>query len=167
MRQREGQHHKSLSLVKYPARGLLKRTKRVETVTDSLRDTMRTMVTTMYSNQGIGLAATQVGIDLQIVVVDAGDGILKMINPVIVKRDGTDVMDEGCLSVPQTVVRIKRAKVVTVEYLDEWGKRMCKTFEGLTARAIQHEIDHLNGRLIIDYLPWYKKMITIRHLRYV
>jgi len=160
-------NQRSLGLCKYPARVLSKKAKRVETITDGLRDTIKNMLTTMYNNQGIGLAAPQVGLDLQIAVVDAGDGVIKMVNPVITKKEGIDVMDEGCLSVPQTAVRVKRAKVVTVEYLDEWGKHVSKTFKGLTAKAVQHEIDHLNGHLIIDYLPWYKRLITVRHLKYI
>ncbi|MBN1353193.1 MAG: peptide deformylase, partial [Candidatus Omnitrophica bacterium] len=81
-------------------------------------------------------------------------------NPNIVIRRGCSVSVEGCLSMPNVTVEIKRAKEISVSFMDESGKTTVKTFGGITAKAIQHEVDHLNGKLIIDYLPWYKKIFS-------
>ncbi len=151
---------KSFSIVKYPALILRKKTKKVTTLTEEHREILKDMVTTMRKNNGIGLAAPQVGLDMQLAVVDAGEGLLKITNPSIVKKEGLDIMDEGCLSVPSVPVKVKRPKTITVEYTDEWGKINKKIFHGLTAKTMQHEIDHLNGRLILDYLPWYKRIFV-------
>lgn len=149
-----------LSLTKYPALVLRKKARKVKKVTDEVCATLRDMEHAMRKNQGVGLAAPQIGIDLQLAVVDVGDGVVNLINPRIIKKCGADTMDEGCLSVPITLVRVKRAKTVTVEYLDTSGNRVKNNFCGLAAKAIQHEVDHLNGKLIIDYLPWYKRVFV-------
>ena len=91
-------------------------------------------------------------------MIAAGEVLLKMVNPVILSQKGRSGLEEGCLSVPGEGVHVERAEEISVSYLDENGRRCNKTFRGLTARIIQHEIDHLNGKLIIDYLPWYKKI---------
>ena len=149
----------SFSIVKYPASILRKKTKKIKNITEEHRTSLKNMIDTMHKNKGVGLAAPQVGIDMQMAIVNAGEGdILKIINPKILKLEGLDITEEGCLSIPSVLVKVKRSKTVTAEYLDEWGKRITKRFHGLTAKAIQHEIDHLNGRLIIDYLPWYKRV---------
>ena len=153
---------KPFSIVKYPALILRKKTKKVLTLTEEHREILKDMVTTMRKNNGIGLAAPQVGLDIQLAVVDAGEGLLKIMNPSIVKKEGLDIMDEGCLSVPSVPVKVKRPKTITVEYTDEWGGINNKTFHGLAAKVLQHEIDHLNGRLILDYLPWYKRIFVKR-----
>jgi len=158
---------KVLSVTKYPSAVLRKKAKKITDVTDEIRHILRDMLESMYNHNGIGLAAPQIGVSMQLAVIDTGEGIIKLCNPVIVKKDGTDVMDEGCLSLPSITVRVKRAKNVTVEYTDENGKSVKKAFGGITAKAIQHEIDHLNGQLIIDYLPWYKKIAMKRTLKYL
>jgi peptide deformylase len=84
---------------------------------------------------------------------------MKLVNPVIVKKSGSEAQEEGCLSVPDAQVRVKRAKAVTVEYLDENGQAKRVRATGLLARVLQHEIDHLNGRVIIDYLGPLKRLI--------
>ncbi len=152
-------------ITKYPNAILRKKATKVQKVTDDIRDILKKMLRTMYTNQGIGLAAQQVGLDIQVAVVDAGEGVLKIINPVILDRSGDDVTDEGCLSLPATLVTVKRARNLTLQYQDEWGKVLKRSFSGLTAKAIQHELDHLNGQLIIDYLPWFKKMVITRQLK--
>jgi len=149
---------RSFSIIKQPAAALRKKSRRIKKVTDEHRLIIEKMIAAMKNSKGMGLAAPQVGIDLQIAVVDTGEVLLKIINPSIVKKEGSNTMDEGCLSVSNAVVRVKRAGRITVEYTDEWGKRVKKTFVGLTAKAIQHEVDHLNGRLIVDYQPWYKRI---------
>lgn len=147
-----------LEIKTYPAPILRKKAQAVGRVTDHERRLINHMVETMYANQGIGLAAPQVGVAKRISVVDAGDGVLKMINPVILEKKGASVLEEGCLSILGRQVEIERAEDVSISFLDEKGKRTTKNLKGLSARAIQHEIDHLNGKLIIDYLPWYKRI---------
>ena len=88
-----------------------------------------------------------------------------LINPVITSLDGTETQEEGCLSIPGTTVKVRRAKKITVQYMDENGEVRQLRAEGLLARAIQHEIDHLNGKVIIDYLNPIKKALTKRGLR--
>lgn len=113
----------------------------------------------MYISKGVGLAATQVGVDKRIAVIDVGEGLLNIINPVIVKAIGSEIEEEGCLSVPDTIVKVKRAKTVAVNFMDEAGQARQLKASGLLARAIQHEIDHMEGRLIIDYLSPIKKIL--------
>ena len=108
---------KSFSIVKYPALILRKKTKKVTTLTEEHREILKDMVDTMRKNNGIGLAAPQVGLDMQLAVVDAGEGLLKIINPSIVKKEGQDIVNEGCLSVPSVPVNVKRPKTITVEYI--------------------------------------------------
>ena len=110
------------------------------------------MAKLMYLSQGVGLAAQQVGIDKQLAVIDIGNGLIKFINPVIIKRQGIDLLEEGCLSVPGVSIKVKRAKSVTVHFLDEEGSVQQLHADGLLARALQHELDHLAGVLIIDYV---------------
>ena len=111
------------------------------------------MFETMESHKGIGLAAPQVGINQQIFVVDTGKEAFAAINPKIVKAVGGDVMEEGCLSIPNLQVNVKRAKTIWVEFTDEHNRLVSAEISGLTAKVFQHEYDHLNGKLIIDYLP--------------
>ena len=109
------------------------------------------MAQLMYSLSGIGLAAPQVGISQAMIVVDIGKGLYKLINPKIIKSSGIWEMEEGCLSVPGIGVKVKRAKCVTLEALDENGKKIIIEAEELLACVFQHELDHLKGKLIIDY----------------
>ena len=105
----------------------------------------------MYDNNGAGLAAPQIGIKERIIILDVGDGLLFMINPVIVEKSSEEETDEeGCLSVPGTYLNIVRHKSVTVEYFDEKLKKRSAKLKDLGARAVQHEIDHLNGTIILD-----------------
>lgn len=143
----------------FPERILRKRARKVGSVTDAERATLDEMARTMYMSQGVGLAAVQVGIDRQLAVVDTGCGLIKMINPVVVKSDGAESQEEGCLSCPGACVKVKRARKVVVSYLDERGEVSQVKAEGLLARALQHEIDHLNGKLIIDHLNPIKRII--------
>lgn len=112
------------------------------------------MLKTMTDEEGIGLAANQIGVASQVLVgrSDEEKGRIVLVNPIIIKADEEDVMGEGCLSVPDATVEITRAKVLLVRGFDADGKEVEYKAEGLIARMIQHEIDHLNGVLIIDYL---------------
>lgn len=127
-------------------------------INDEMRLTLSRMAQLMYKTKGVGLAAQQAGIDKSITVIDAGTGIYKLINPKIVSKSGSESMEEGCLSIPGVFVKVKRAGSVVVEALDEYGQPLEIKARGLLARALQHEIDHLNGKLIIDHLDLFNRM---------
>lgn len=111
---------------------------------------LKDMAETMYAADGVGLAAPQIGVSKRIVVIDVGDGLIEMINPVIVKKEGSVVGGEGCLSVPEYEGEVERAEKVECEFTDRSGKRYLIETNGLLAIAIQHELDHLDGVLFID-----------------
>jgi peptide deformylase len=119
----------------------------------------------MVSAMGIGLAAPQVGVPRRIITVDAGDGLISLINPVILEHHGQVHMEEGCLSCPGIAVDVARSEKVLVRCLDPQGSEVIIEAEGLKARILQHEIDHLNGVLILDKLPWLERMMAKRKLR--
>lgn len=110
------------------------------------------MFETMAAYKGVGLAAAQVGINEQIFVVDTGKEYFAAINPKIIKSAGSDVMEEGCLSIPRVLVDIKRAKNIWVEFTNEENRQVRAQLNGLVARVFLHEYDHLHGKLILDYL---------------
>lgn len=117
------------------------------------------MARLMYDSKGIGLAAPQVGISEALIVVDTGSGLYKLVNPKILKREGAQVNDEGCLSLPGVYIKVKRAKKIVVKALDESANPVRFEAQGLLACALQHEIDHLYGRIIVDYASFFKKMV--------
>lgn len=124
----------------------------VEKVGARERKILQQMAKTMYRAEGIGLAAPQVGVDLELVVVDLGDNNpLKLVNPLILLKEGESVLEEGCLSLPEITLKIKRSKRVMVEGWNEDGEIIKVEGEDLLAHVIQHEIDHLSGILIIDH----------------
>jgi len=110
------------------------------------------MFETVIASKGVGLAAPQVGINEQIFVVDTGKEVFAAINPKILKSTGTEVMEEGCLSLPRVLVDIKRAKNIWVEFTDEENRQVRAQLNGLVARVFLHEFDHLQGKLILDHL---------------
>ena len=122
-------------------------------ITANHREILSAMSRLMYEVSGVGLAAVQVGIPEAFFVADIGSGLYKLVNPRIIKQEGIQVMEEGCLSVPGVSVEVKRAKKITLEALDESGKPVLIEAEDLLARVFQHEIDHLNGMLILDHVP--------------
>lgn len=130
---------------------LRRKAKRVNKVDKRCQDILSRMAQSMYDYSGIGLAAPQVGIDESLIVIDVGTGLYKLINPKIINKEGTQSREEGCLSVPGTYLKIKRAKKVLVEALDHEAKPVSIKAEDLLACVLQHEIDHLNGKLIVDY----------------
>jgi len=111
------------------------------------------MFETMEAYKGVGLAAPQVGINEQIFVVDTGKEVFVAINPKIIKSAGTELMEEGCLSIPRVLVDVKRPKTVWVEFTDQENRVVRVQLNGLVGRVFQHEFDHLQGKLILDYLP--------------
>lgn len=122
----------------------------VEKFDRRFKNLLDNMAETMYLADGVGLAAPQVGETLRAVVIDVGEGLVELVNPVIVEKEGEEIDAEGCLSVPELTGEVKRYKKVTVEYMDRRGKTRRLTGEGLLARAVQHELDHLDGILFID-----------------
>ena len=147
-----------LNIKKYPDKVLRKRCKEVQPIDGEIKRLLDDMAMTMYAVNGVGLAATQVGLDMRIIVIDIGDGLMKLINPKITKKEGTSVMEEGCLSVPDVYVKVKRPARIVVSALNVDSNPELIKAEGLLAHAFGQEMDHLNGKLIIDYLPFYKRL---------
>lgn len=143
---------------------LRKIAKPVRRVTDEHRQILSQMAKAMYDDSGIGLAAPQIGQSVQLIVVDIGEGLYKLVNPKIIKRQGRQSISEGCLSVPGICVKVKRAKQVWVQAQDENGCLMDIEAKNLFACVLQHEIDHLKGKLIIDYASFLEKLRIKRKL---
>ena len=139
-----------LQIVKYPGAVLRKKAVTVDRVTPELQNFMADMAEIMYESRGVGLAAPQVGISLRIIVVDTDDRLQTIINPKITRAEGSQTGVEGCLSLPGLHGDVTCAASVTVRGLNRFGKKITLSGEGLWARAIQHEIDHLDGHLFID-----------------
>ena len=130
---------------------LRKRSREVSVVDDRIQTLLDDMLETMYTNDGVGLAAPQVGILKRVIVIDVEDGsVYKMINPAIVNKSGEQTGQEGCLSVIETKGDVKRPMNVTVEYLNENSEHVTLNAQGVLARCICHEIDHLEGILFTD-----------------
>jgi peptide deformylase len=144
-----------LEILHFPDPRLRKKAIPVDKVNDQIRQTVEDMFTTMYDAPGIGLAATQVDIQQQIIVIDVSDDKsepLCLINPEILAKDGEEEMQEGCLSVPGIFENVQRAEYITVKALDQQGSELTMQADGLLAVCIQHEMDHLDGKLFVDYL---------------
>jgi peptide deformylase len=149
-----------LNILRYPDPRLYKKAARVLEVDESVRTLVRDMAETMYAAPGVGLAATQVDVHRRVIVIDASetrDQLLVLINPEIVAREGTQYCGEGCLSVPGIYEPVERAELVTVHALDVTGKPFALTAEKLHAICIQHEMDHLEGKVFVDYLSRLKQ----------
>ena len=132
----------------------------VEKIDDSIRRLARDMAETMYEAPGIGLAATQVDVHLRVIVIDSSetrDQLLVLINPELEESEGVQVCEEGCLSVPGIFDKVERAERVVVRYLDVQGKRQTVAAEGLLAVCLQHEMDHLVGRVFVEHLSLLKQ----------
>ena len=125
-------------------------TKKVDEISDKTKNLIDNMIETMYSHDGIGLAAPQVGVLKQVVVIDTGDKLLEIINPEIISTAGKEIGEEGCLSVPNRTGHVIRAKKAVVKALNRDGEQFKIDAKDLLARALQHEIDHLNGTLFVD-----------------
>ena len=132
----------------------------VEKIDEGIRRLARDMAETMYEAPGIGLAATQVDVHKQVIVIDASetrDQLLVLVNPELVESDGVQVCEEGCLSVPGIYDKVERADNVVVRYLDLEGKVQTVAADGLLAVCLQHEMDHLKGRVFVDHLSLLKQ----------
>jgi peptide deformylase len=145
--------------------GLRKEAKPVKGITSVHSDILSQMAQHMYAASGIGLAAPQVGINEAMIVADIGSGLYKLINPKIVKRQGHQTVEEGCLSIPGICMKVKRAKKVLIEAQDEFAKPITIEAEDLLACVFQHEIDHLKGKLIVDYASLFEKLKIKKKLR--
>ena len=149
-----------LKILEFPDPRLRTKAKPVEVVDDALRSLIDDMFETMYDAPGIGLAATQVDVHERLLVADVSndkDNPWVLINPVIVEQDGVEVTEEGCLSVPGYYEEVQRAEHIKVRYLDRDGREVESEIEGLLAVCVQHEMDHLDGKLFVDYLSEAKR----------
>ncbi len=161
-----------LNMVYAPDIRLKTMCKDVLEVTDELKQLASDMVETMYENKGVGLAAPQIGENIRLFVMDCEQGedgeegkIYKLFNPVITyASEELSEYEEGCLSLPDVLQIVTRPKEVTVEYLDENGQKQSLKADGLTATCIQHEIDHLNGKILLDYMGPVKRKMTLKKL---
>jgi len=137
----------------------------VKEVTPEHRDILSAMARLMHEGEGIGLAAAQVGIAEAMIVVDTGNCLYKVVNPKIIRAQGTQTNLEGCLSVPGICIKVKRARKIKVSGLDENGQPLDIEAAGLLACVFQHEIDHLRGRLIVDYASFLEKIKIAKTLK--
>ncbi len=149
-----------LPIIQYPDPRLNKIAKPVVAVTNEIRQLIRDMSETMYAAPGVGLAATQVDVHQQIIVIDVSethDELIVLINPELLKAEGEEESEEGCLSVPGIYEKVCRAERVTVRSLDEHGKQFTLKSDGLLAVCIQHEMDHLRGKVFVEHLSHLKQ----------
>jgi peptide deformylase len=148
------------NILHYPDPRLRNRAQPVAVVDDEIRTLVTDMAETMYAAPGIGLAATQINVPKRVVVIDLSElhnALLVLINPEIIERDGQQVFEEGCLSVPGVFDEVERSKHIRVRALDRDGQPFELEAEGLLATCIQHEIDHLDGKVFVDYLSRLKQ----------
>ncbi len=153
-------HMSLLEILHFPDPRLRQKASPVAMVDGEIRTIVDNMFETMYSAPGIGLAAVQVNILKQIIVIDISEDKKQpfcLINPEILESHGEEKMEEGCLSVPGIYEKVKRAESIRVRYLDREGKTIENDISGLLAVCIQHEIDHLEGKLFVDYLSEMKR----------
>lgn len=141
---------------------LRERTAPTPAVTEDVRVLVENMFETMYAAEGIGLAAPQVGRSERVFVMDVDENPLALINPEILQREGSERAEEGCLSIPEIFGDVERATRVVARAIDLEGKPFEVEMTGLAARCIQHELDHLDGKLFIDYMSLIKRRFTSR-----
>jgi peptide deformylase len=157
-----------LSILEFPDERLRKKATPVETVDESVRRLIDDMLETMYAAPGVGLAATQVNVPKRVIVIDVSEeknSPLCLINPELLAKEGAEDMDEGCLSVPGIFEKVTRAKKVRVRALDREGNSFEREVDGLLAVCIQHEMDHLDGKLFVDYLSPLKRQLVRKKLK--
>ena len=157
-------------IVKFGDPGLQQKAKPVTTFDASLDRLIDDMIDSMYAAPGIGLAAPQVGVPLRVSVIDLSVGrrggeLVTLINPEFVERDGMQLEDEGCLSVPGFTATVARPERAVVKALDRTGKERFIEGTGLLARALQHELDHLDGMLFLDRLRGLKRDLIVRRIK--
>ncbi len=148
----------------YPDPILRKKAIPIKNIGSQVKEIADRMAEAMYANKGIGLAAPQIGIPSQIIVVDLGEGLRTFINPEIVEGEGESVLEEGCLSLPNIEVLVKRKDKVFIRAWDLDGKGMNLELIGFPGRVYQHEIDHLKGILIIHHISRLKRELLIKKM---
>lgn len=141
---------------------LRERTQPLASVSDGTRALIADMLETMYAAEGIGLAAPQVGRSERVFVADVDGTPLALVNPEVIEREGSERAEEGCLSIPEIFGDVDRSERIVVRALDQDGQPMELQAEGLLARCILHELDHLDGKLFIDYMSLLKRKFTAR-----
>lgn len=149
-----------LPILKYPDERLHIVAQPVKEIDERIQQLVKDMAETMYEARGIGLAATQIDVHERVVVIDVSEErnqLLTLINPIITHAEGETTYEEGCLSIPTIYDTVKRAERVTVDYLDVNGQQHTLQADGLLAICIQHELDHLAGKLFIEYLSVMKQ----------
>ncbi|MDD5353978.1 MAG: peptide deformylase [bacterium] len=142
---------------------LRKKNEDIKEVTPEVLKLVNDMLETMYAHKGVGLAAPQVGVNKNLLVVDIGDmsgkhELVVLINPELLSKEGAEIMEEGCLSCPQASVKVKRAKKTVVQAINQKGEKIIREDSGFLSRAIQHEMDHLKGKLIVDFAGFFEKI---------
>ena len=149
-----------LPILRYPDPRLYKKAAPVDRVDDAIRKLARDMAETMYAAPGIGLAATQVDVHKQVIIIDCSEdrsSLITLINPEIIARSGEQEREEGCLSVPGIYDTVRRSEHVTVRALNTNGESFTLETEDLLAACVQHEIDHLLGKVFVEYLSRLKQ----------
>ena len=157
-----------LSILRYPDPRLRKRSAKVDRVDDRIRKLIKDMAATMYAAPGVGLAATQVDVHLQVIVIDISetrDQLRVFINPELVAASGDADVEEGCLSVPGVYEKVRRAECVTVRALDAGGELFTLEAEGMLAVCIQHEMDHLEGKVFVEKLSRLKQSRILARMK--
>jgi peptide deformylase len=157
-------------IVKYGGDVLHESARDVDVITNETTALIDDMIATMYAAPGIGLAAPQVGVPLRIFVIDLSvgrdpSGLFVMLNPVVVEQEGMQLEEEGCLSMPGFTATVARPNRVVVRGLDREGREQIREGTGLLARALQHEMDHLDGKLFVDRLRGIKRDLIVRKIR--
>ena len=156
-----------LDILRFPDKRLRTVAKPVEKVDDKIKTLVADMFETMYAAPGIGLAATQVNVHQQVIVIDVSEDRsqpLCLINPEITAQEGTETCDEGCLSVPDIYETVERAEKVSIKALDQNGDEYTLQANEMLAVCIQHEMDHLQGKLFVDYLSPLKQQRVKKRL---
>ncbi|MDX8127232.1 peptide deformylase [Methylomonas sp. BW4-1] len=149
-----------LKILEFPDKRLRNVAAEVDTVDDSIKTLVDNMIETMYAAKGVGLAATQVNVHKRVIVMDVSenkDEPICLINPQIIERDGVEESEEGCLSVPGFFEKVSRAEHIKVKALNRDGESFELEARDLLAVCIQHEMDHLEGKLFVDYLSAFKR----------
>lgn len=156
-----------MQIVKYPSPVLKQKALPVEKVTPEIVSLLDEMAETMYSAQGVGLAAPQVGISKRIIVIDIREParLIQIVNPEIISAEGEIEWEEGCLSIPEFTLKMKRKAKVKVRGLNKDNKLIEIEAEGLLAVAFQHEIDHLDGKLLIDNISSLKRELYVKKIK--
>jgi len=152
-------------IIKYPDPVMRKKSEFVEEVNEEIKQLIGDMTDTMYASRGVGLAAVQIGVLKRVIVVNVGEELMAMVNPELIENEGESRMEEGCLCLPGVLIDVKRSEKVKVKGLNDKGEEIVIDAEGLLARALQHEVEHLDGILIIDKISRIKRELLTSKLR--